>query len=271
MVDDSDMPGASIMTIPANAQATMSSPTMQQGAQQLPPTLGDMPAGSGSPTAQQSSQHQQGPSSTLTQPAMSASSSSVLTPPDESAPHHQGARKRRQGPAEPSAVDLGMSPALSEPAATPAAGAASSPHKRRRTSSRGGASGQIRPPSTPSLQANGGFRSSGAQASGAAASNGAAAAATGLEDGTLSGFLQVPLIEELVDAIRNHAPPRWREQALDIFFRDFSAEELDLQVKISENVLSNENKAMVFCKMPDRVRQHWVGKFRELHLLNKAT
>jgi hypothetical protein len=82
---------------------------------------------------------------------------------------------------------------------------------------------------------------------------------------------QLPLIEELLEALRTRAAPRWREQALDIFFQEFSEEELDLQVKISENVLSIENKAMVFCKMPRNVRQHWVGKFREMHQLNKTS
>jgi hypothetical protein len=61
------------------------------------------------------------------------------------------------------------------------------------------------------------------------------------------------LLVELLEAVRARGSgPKWREEALDLFFRDFSQEELDLQVKISENVLSNENKAMVFCKMPLR-------------------
>lgn len=93
------------------------------------------------------------------------------------------------------------------------------------------------------------------------------------EPTTVAGLLQLPLLEEVLETLKTRAaPPRWREQALDIFFREFSGEELDLQVKISENVLSNnENKAMVFCKMPPLVRQHWVGKFREMHQLNKTS
>lgn len=83
-------------------------------------------------------------------------------------------------------------------------------------------------------------------------------------------LLQVSIVEELLEALKTRGAPRWREQALDIFFGDFSNEELDLQVKISENVLSNEHKAMVFCKMPEGVRQHWVSKFREMHQLNKT-
>lgn len=57
----------------------------------------------------------------------------------------------------------------------------------------------------------------------------------------------------------------WQEQAMDIFFRDFSAEDMDLQLKIAEKVLADENKAMVFCKMPDVLRRHWVKRLREVH------
>ncbi|KAL2015079.1 hypothetical protein VTK56DRAFT_6329 [Thermocarpiscus australiensis] len=60
------------------------------------------------------------------------------------------------------------------------------------------------------------------------------------------------------------APPGWQEQALDIFFRDFAGEEMDLQLKIAEKVLAaDEGKAMVFCKMPDALRRHWVKRLRE--------
>lgn len=72
-----------------------------------------------------------------------------------------------------------------------------------------------------------------------------------------------PVIEELVEAVRSRTSLRWQEEALDVFFRDFADEDLDLQVKISESVLINECKAMVFCKMPGRVRQHWVRRFKE--------
>ncbi|KAJ4165456.1 hypothetical protein LMH87_007088 [Akanthomyces muscarius] len=54
----------------------------------------------------------------------------------------------------------------------------------------------------------------------------------------------------------------WREQAVDLFYRDFSAEELDLQVKVPQELLSNEHTAMVFCKMPCQVREHWVRSLR---------
>jgi len=59
--------------------------------------------------------------------------------------------------------------------------------------------------------------------------------------------------------------PVWSEQAMDLFFRDFVDEDPDLQLKIAEKVLSDENKAMVFCKMPDNLRKHWVRRLREMH------
>lgn len=54
----------------------------------------------------------------------------------------------------------------------------------------------------------------------------------------------------------------WREKAVDLFYRDFSAEELDLQVKVPQELFSNEHTAMVFCKMPCQVREHWVRSLR---------
>lgn len=59
--------------------------------------------------------------------------------------------------------------------------------------------------------------------------------------------------------------PRWVEMAMEIFFRDFSEEEMDLQIKIGEKVLCDNNKATMFCMMPPLVRQHWVKRLREVH------
>ncbi|PFH57182.1 hypothetical protein XA68_15411 [Ophiocordyceps unilateralis] len=58
---------------------------------------------------------------------------------------------------------------------------------------------------------------------------------------------------------------RWQETALDLFFREFADQDLDLQIRISESVLRDEHRALVFCKMPWRLRQHWVSKFTEAH------
>jgi hypothetical protein len=63
-------------------------------------------------------------------------------------------------------------------------------------------------------------------------------------------------------------PPNWPQQAMEVFFRDFGDEEMDLQIKIGEKVLCDNNKAMMFCMMPEDLRRHWVKRLRELHNLN---
>ncbi|RYP91176.1 hypothetical protein DL770_002705 [Monosporascus sp. CRB-9-2] len=70
-----------------------------------------------------------------------------------------------------------------------------------------------------------------------------------VEDGLLS----------LADALRARSPPKWQEQAVEILFRDFENEDMDLQLKIAEKALTDENKAMVFVKMTPALRMHWVG------------
>lgn len=77
-------------------------------------------------------------------------------------------------------------------------------------------------------------------------------------------------LSEFVRGFRNApAPPpptpRWTEQAMEIFFRDFSDEDPDLQIKIGEKVLCDTNKATMFCTMPEQLRQHWVKRLREIH------
>lgn len=79
-----------------------------------------------------------------------------------------------------------------------------------------------------------------------------------MEDGLLS----------LADALRSRSPPKWQEQAVEILFRDFEAEDADLQLKIAEKALTDENKAMVFVKMTPALRKHWVGRLREVHQRN---
>ncbi|ROW15198.1 hypothetical protein VPNG_02984 [Cytospora leucostoma] len=60
-------------------------------------------------------------------------------------------------------------------------------------------------------------------------------------------------------------PHNYPQQAMDIFFRDFGDEDQDLQIKIGEKVLCDNNKAMMFCMMPEDLRRHWVKRLRELH------
>lgn len=77
-------------------------------------------------------------------------------------------------------------------------------------------------------------------------------------------------LSEFARASRNAPPappptPRWSEQAMEMFFRDFADEDPDLQIKIGEKVLSDSNKAMMFCLMSEQLRQHYVKRLRELH------
>lgn len=69
-------------------------------------------------------------------------------------------------------------------------------------------------------------------------------------------------IQDLLGAIAGSSSSQWCEKAVDLFYRDFSSEELDLQVRIPQDLLSNEHTAMVFCKMPYQVREHWVRSLR---------
>jgi hypothetical protein len=77
------------------------------------------------------------------------------------------------------------------------------------------------------------------------------------------------LLEEglgaIAEALKARVSTRWSEQAMDIFWREFSEEDMDLQLKIAEKVLGDENKAMAFCKMPATLRKHYVKRLREVH------
>ncbi|OTA88853.1 hypothetical protein M434DRAFT_79953 [Hypoxylon sp. CO27-5] len=90
--------------------------------------------------------------------------------------------------------------------------------------------------------------------------------------GLHSSFNPAGLIEDsilaLAEALKARSPPRWPEQAVEIFFREFADEDADLQLKIAEKALTDENKAMVFVKMTPVLRRHWVGRLREVHMRN---
>jgi hypothetical protein len=259
---DSDMPGMAIIDLQEPARPTIVSSSPRQ--QPSRPSLSQTPTGSSSTGSiiTRSINTQRPPpqpttSATFTPAQVAAAAhasaqiaaaahSSALTPPEETATQSQSQARKRRPVATTPQTEPALPPLLGD--AAPAT-MTSPPQKRRRTSYRGTPLTANAPaPTSPVLP------SQSREAPSASSSS-----------------FQAPLIEEILEALRSRAAPRWREQALDLFFRDFSGEELDLQVKISENVLSNENKAMVFCKMPERVRQHWVGKFREMHQLNKTT
>ncbi|ORY70441.1 Myb/SANT-like DNA-binding domain-containing protein [Pseudomassariella vexata] len=87
-----------------------------------------------------------------------------------------------------------------------------------------------------------------------------------------SSFSNAALFEEgictMAEALKMRSPPRWPEQAMEIFFRDFADEDPDLQLKIAEKALTDENKAMVFVKSTPDLRRHWVGRLRDVHMRN---
>ncbi|KXJ89099.1 Myb/SANT-like DNA-binding domain-domain-containing protein [Microdochium bolleyi] len=78
------------------------------------------------------------------------------------------------------------------------------------------------------------------------------------------------LAEALRSSRPDPPPPKWQEQAVEILFRDFPDEDPDLQLKIAEKALTDENKAMVFVKMTPHLRSHWVGRLRDVHLRTQA-
>lgn len=84
---------------------------------------------------------------------------------------------------------------------------------------------------------------------------------------TAASFVEDGIVS-LAEALRARTPPRWPEQALEIFFREFAEEDADLQLKIAEKALTDDNKAMVFVKMTPLLRSHWVSRLREVHMRN---
>ncbi|KAI9172620.1 L10-interacting MYB domain-containing protein [Paramyrothecium foliicola] len=264
--DDSDMPGTSILSLQGDLPAIQSG---LNSPEQSRPSLSQTPTGSSS-----GSINLQRPTSTTIPPRTGVRSTSVLTPPDETvptttaamAPASTSAAQNRKRPLKADETPSSASPVPVAPAGvaqnTPQP--PSSPDKRRKTSEPHAATYPI---STATSGFSSGLSATRANSSFTAATSppvppAAPPPASSSDTSTLGNRMLV----ELLEAVKARASgPRWREEALDLFFRDFSHEELDLQIKISENVLSNENKAMVFCKMPLRVRQHWVKRFRELH------
>ncbi|KAI1340223.1 Myb/SANT-like DNA-binding domain-containing protein [Xylariaceae sp. FL0016] len=104
------------------------------------------------------------------------------------------------------------------------------------------------------------------------ASSTSAAGPSTASQGTRHSSNVAGLVEEgivsLAEALKFRAPSRWPEQALEIFFREFAEEDADLQLKIAEKALTDDNKAMVFVKMTPVLRSHWVSRLREVHMRN---
>ncbi|KAK1773077.1 hypothetical protein QBC45DRAFT_111926 [Copromyces sp. CBS 386.78] len=89
--------------------------------------------------------------------------------------------------------------------------------------------------------------------------------ASGIARAVASGVDRLPTAEEVAEVRFSKPRLSWAEQAVEIFFRDFTQEDMDFQLKVAEKALTDENKAMVFCKMPSHLRKHWIKRLREAH------
>ena len=255
--DDPDMPGTGVLDLhvespfrPPSQPGLVAHQQQQQQQQQQQVQQQQQRQSFASPVnmqQRQMSMTQQRPTSTAMPPRTHIAGTSALTPPEETATHN-----RRRFPGNHGAQHAAVSGDVNKaPTATmgPPSTNAAHPEKRRRVSSYNAASGS----SAPSANAI-----AAAASSTSAAPADAAMVAAGkqvMEDSILS----------IAEALKARTPPRWPEQAMDIFFRDFADEDMDLQIKIAEKALADENKAMVFCKMPAVLRKHWVKRLREVH------
>ncbi|KAI8668026.1 Myb-DNA-bind-3 domain-containing protein [Fusarium keratoplasticum] len=231
IAEDPEMPGTGILNLqseppprPPGLESPNSRPVLTQ-----------------TPTTSSTGSTQQRPTSTTIPPrGLPTVNASALTPPDETITQS----RKRQLPTTSTPATFESPPASNMPLGQ----APESPGKRRRTSSNDGSRALTSTMLNSSMLP-------------LAVRDGPSVASPSQTDSQL--LSHAPVIEELVEAVRSRSSLRWQEEALDVFFRDFADEDLDLQVKISESVLINECKAMVFCKMPGRVRQHWVRRFKE--------
>ncbi|KAK3688777.1 Myb/SANT-like DNA-binding domain-containing protein [Podospora appendiculata] len=214
---------------------------------------------------QQQQQHPQQqharPNSTTLPPRSSIASTSALTPPEDTATH---ARKRFQPSETTSNNSITSSTAnhaekrrrtTAAAAAATATTAAATQSQNQSQSSQQSQQSQPHSLPNPSQQQ---------QPTPAAAPAPPPPTATlPTVSGGLAGLSASATFDSLLvlaEALRS-AKVRlgWSEQAMEIFFRDFSGEDMDLQLKIAEKALADENKAMVFCKMPVALREHWTA------------
>ncbi|KAL6889451.1 Myb/SANT-like DNA-binding domain-containing protein [Trichoderma longibrachiatum] len=240
--DETEMPGTGVLNLQTEPPPPLVQEPSEGSSQQPPPPQPQPPPHKGSltqaPTAPSSAAGvQPRPTTAPSIPRnLTIGQGSALTPPDESVPQ---SRKRPSPMGRQSSGDLAPSaavPVLAQSALP------TSPEKRRRLSSRDDSNASISTP-TPLLGSS-------------ALSRPALEARSRSE--TQSAGLQT-IIEELSKTSRARM---WKEEAVDILFKEFANEDADLQIHVSENVLSDEHKAMVFCKMPLHLRQHWVRKHR---------
>ncbi|KAK3353915.1 Myb/SANT-like DNA-binding domain-containing protein [Lasiosphaeria hispida] len=263
-LDEQDAPGSAMMDLLTDA--TYANPTQTH---HIPPPPAP-PSSTTTPSTiapsvthhQQPQHHQPRPSSTSLPARSSIASSSALTPPEDPSLH---TRKRFQAPdvnnsGNPASQQqdkrrrtTNASAAAHAHAAT---GAATSGYLDLTQPGPSSVSSNNLPPAPPLTLPSNNINGTNNPAAAAGAVGGVVLSAAAGSDGVMV----------LAEAIRSaRARPGWSEQAVDIFFRDFSDEDMDLQLKIAEKALTDENKAMVFCKMPDALRKHWVRRLREVH------
>lgn len=213
------------------------------------------------PTQNQTSQTQQTqpiPTSSVPQPMQRPSSTTIpprtsipanpsaLTPPEEHAPNSQA--QKRPGP--------NSSPGYPEKRRGRPSRFSSNFYTQQSTTATPSSSAIVAPPAPPPTTST------------AITATATPSASHGLH----SSFSSIGLVEDgilsLAEALKTRNPPKWPEQAVEIFFREFADEDADLQLKIAEKALTDENKAMVFVKMTPVLRRHWVGRLREVHMRN---
>jgi hypothetical protein len=178
------------------------------------------------------SQPIQRPTSTSVPPRTTAiPNTSALTPPEETTPHTESRKRPNPDPTPASAERRRGRPSRFAPSFYGQAPRAPTP------STSAGASFSANPnnPTTSSL---------------------------------ISSGLAESAVLALAEALKGRSPPKWPEQAVEILFREFADEDLDLQLKIAEKALTDENKAMVFVKMTPLLRRHWVSRLRDVHMRN---
>ncbi|KAL6907190.1 Myb/SANT-like DNA-binding domain-containing protein [Trichoderma evansii] len=239
--DDSEMPGTGVLNLQADSTPLIVQDTTDGQGQAPSPQKGSQ--NQASVAIPSASGAQQRPTTAPSVPRnLTAGQATVLTPPEDSQPQ---SRKRPSPMASLQSVDFSQQasgPTLSQSALP------NSPEKRRRLSHREESSAST---SVPAPLLGSSLPATGTKST----------PETRSRPETQAAHLQT-IIEALDYFSKASRSRMWREEAVDLLFKDFADEDADLKINISENVLSDEHKAMVFCKMPLHLRQHWVKKLR---------
>lgn len=234
--DEIDTPGTAILDLLTDPNQSYQQPTPQSThqtrANAAPPAPMTAPTTAAAAT--------QRPTSTILPPRTSIASTSALTPPEENAP----TSRKRFLPSDTSG------------------GTVTHGDKRRRTAN---------------AHANNNNNSISTSAATSATNNthvdsthAAQSRNNSMADSSVTATMSRQTIEDsilaLAEAVRSRPTQRgWPEQAMEMFFREFADEDMELQIKIAEKALTDVNKAMMFCLMPTQVRMHWVKRLREVH------